>query len=91
MGLDALELRPLCGGGLLVREPLPTREQASWTVVSDERPTAEELRLCLRSLLRSHGARSEHEKENKDETEGLALALQRSVRAAGVGVRAAAL
>lgn len=44
VGLDALELRPLCGGGLLVREPLPTREQASWTVVSDERPTAEELR-----------------------------------------------
>ena len=42
--LDALDLVPLTGGGLLVREPLPPREQASWTVVSDERPTAEELR-----------------------------------------------
>lgn len=42
--LDALDLMPLTGGGLLVREPLPSREQASWTVVSDERPTAEELR-----------------------------------------------
>ena len=42
--LDGLDLTPLTGGGLLVREPLPPREQASWTVVSDERPTAEELR-----------------------------------------------
>ncbi len=42
--MDALDMVPLTGGGLLVREPLPPREQASWTVVSDERPTAEELR-----------------------------------------------
>ena len=42
--LDGLDLQPLTGGGLLVREPLPAGEQALWSVVSDERPTAEELR-----------------------------------------------
>ena len=42
--LHALELTPLTGGGIVVREPMPTRDQASWTVVSDERPTAQELR-----------------------------------------------